>query len=89
MCLAIPGRVVELVDGTNDQLALVDVAGARRNINVGLLEEDDRVTAGDWILIHMGFALSRIDEAEAEHALSGLRILGSSDDDVGSPAQLR
>ncbi len=56
MCLAIPGQVVELVDATNGQLALVDVAGARRNINVGMLEDDEQVVAGDWILIHMGFA---------------------------------
>ena len=89
MCLAIPGQVVELVDATNGQLALVDVAGARRNVDVGMLEDDEQVVAGDWILIHMGFALSRIDQAEADQALAGLKMLGSSGLDVESGPHLR
>ncbi|WP_423847597.1 HypC/HybG/HupF family hydrogenase formation chaperone, partial [Aeromicrobium sp.] len=52
MCLGIPGRVVEVLDGYADQLALVDVEGAQRNINIGML--DDVPASGDWILIHMG-----------------------------------
>jgi hydrogenase expression/formation protein HypC len=66
MCLAIPGQVLEVVDEAN-HLAKVDVAGVRRNVNVGLLAEDgDGIAAGDWVLIHVGFAISKIDEAEAE-----------------------
>jgi len=78
VCLAIPGQVVELVDDTNGQLALVDVLGTRRNINVGLLEDDQTAVPGDWILIHMGFALSIVDEAEAARALGGLEMLGNT-----------
>lgn len=79
MCLAIPGLVVELVDGTNGQLALVDVLGARRHINIGLLEDDQVVAPGDWIIIHMGFALSRVDANEAARALGGLQMMGADD----------
>lgn len=65
MCLAIPGQVIELVDEQRS-LAKVDVAGVRRNVNVGLLDrEGDGVLAGDWVLVHVGFAISRIDEQEA------------------------
>ena len=65
MCLAIPGLVVELVDPVN-QIAKVDVVGVRRNINVSLLAgEDGGVVPGDWVLIHVGFAISKVDEEEA------------------------
>ena len=65
MCLAIPGQVVEIVDEAN-RLAKVDVAGVRRNVHVGLLDDDDGgVVAGDWVLIHVGFAISKVDEEEA------------------------
>ena len=76
MCLAIPGQVVEILDGTNGQVALVDILGAHRRINVGMLEDDDVAEPGDWILIHMGFALSKIDKAEAERAMATLELLG-------------
>ncbi|MGI8645544.1 MAG: HypC/HybG/HupF family hydrogenase formation chaperone [Nocardioides sp.] len=76
MCLGIPGRVVEMVEGYADQLALVDVLGKERRINIGMLE-DEVVSPGDWILIHMGFALERIDEDKAAEALSGLQMMGS------------
>ena len=79
MCLAIPGQVVEIMDGTNGQIALVDIVGAQRRINVGMLEDDDVAEPGDWILIHMGFALSKVDQAEAERAMSGLELLGQPD----------
>ena len=62
MCLAIPGQVVEVVDEVN-RLAKVDVAGVQRNVNIGLLDENGGV--GDWVLIHVGFALSQVDEEEA------------------------
>jgi len=66
MCLAIPGQVVEVVDEAN-RLAKVDVAGVRRNVNIGLLDSDSEggVGEGDWVLIHVGFAMSKVDEEEA------------------------
>ncbi len=79
MCLGIPGRVAEL-DGTNPHLAMVEVTGVRRRINIGLLE-DEGVVVGDWVLIHVGFAMSRIDEEEADRALHGLRLMGSGFDE--------
>jgi hydrogenase expression/formation protein HypC len=62
--LAIPGQVIEIVDDEN-RLAKVDVAGVRRNVNVGLLDGEGGVGPGDWVLIHVGFAISRVDEEEA------------------------
>lgn len=79
MCLGIPGQIVDL-DPTNDHLARVDVAGVVRRINVGLLEDDPAVI-GDWVLIHVGFAMSKIDETEAKRAMSGLIMLGQGFDD--------
>jgi hydrogenase expression/formation protein HypC len=77
MCLAIPGQVVELVDATN-QIATVDVVGVRRNINVSLLADDDGgVQVGDWVLIHVGFALSKVDEEEAHATLALLQQMGA------------
>jgi hydrogenase expression/formation protein HypC len=65
MCLAIPGEVIEVVDEAN-RLAKVDVAGVRRNVNIGLLDEGgEGVGPGDWVLIHVGFAISKVDEEEA------------------------
>ncbi|WP_280233350.1 HypC/HybG/HupF family hydrogenase formation chaperone [Nocardia cyriacigeorgica] len=78
MCLGIPGRVVGMVDGYHDQIALIDVAGEQRTVNVGLLE-DDPVRSGDWVIIHMGFAVSKTDAAGAAEAMSGLRLLGSGE----------
>jgi hydrogenase expression/formation protein HypC len=75
MCLGIPGQVVERVDGYGDQLALVDVVGGRRQINVGMLEGETLVP-GDWVIIHMGFALEKVDEAAARRALAGLELMG-------------
>ena len=65
MCLAIPGQILEIVDDAN-RVARVDVAGVRRNVNVALLDsEPGGVGVGDWVLIHVGFALSKVDEEEA------------------------
>jgi hydrogenase expression/formation protein HypC len=77
MCLAIPGQVVELVDPVN-QLARVDVVGVRRSINVSLLADDEGggVSPGDWVLIHVGFALSKVDEEEAHATLRLLEQMG-------------
>ena len=74
MCLAIPGKIVEIVDAEN-HIAKVDVGGVRRNVNVGMLEEDD-VRIGDYVLIHVGFAMSKIDEREAEETLRMLKEIG-------------
>ncbi len=76
MCLAIPGQVIEMVDPAN-QIAKVDVVGVRRTVNVGLLAEVG-VAPGDWVLIHVGFALSRIDEQEAQATLRLLEQMGSA-----------
>ncbi|MGP6159759.1 MAG: HypC/HybG/HupF family hydrogenase formation chaperone [Vulcanimicrobiaceae bacterium] len=76
MCLAIPGQVVEL-SREQPLLARVDVGGVRRNVNVGLLEEG--VEPGDWVLIHVGFALSKIGETEAQDQLRMLRALGEDE----------
>lgn len=78
MCLGIPGRVVEIPDGYHGQIALVDVAGETRRVNVGLLE-DEPARPGDWVIIHMGFAVEKTDEAGAGEALAGLRVLGSGE----------
>jgi hydrogenase expression/formation protein HypC len=76
MCLGIPGEVVQLLD-EHEHLAKVDVAGVRRTINIGLLE-DEGVQPGDWVLIHVGFAMSKIDEEEAALALSSLQMMGGA-----------
>ena len=77
MCLAIPGQVVEITDATN-RLAKVDVAGVQRTVNVGLLDADGAgAEPGDWVLIHVGFALSKVDEEEAAATLRLLEGLGA------------
>jgi hydrogenase expression/formation protein HypC len=78
MCLAIPGQILEVVDPAN-QIAKVDVVGVRRNVNVGLLGdgEGDGVAPGDWVLIHVGFALSKVDEEEAHATLALLEQMGA------------
>jgi hydrogenase expression/formation protein HypC len=77
VCLAIPGRVTEFVDEPL-RLAKVDVAGVQRTINVSLVDTDDRpAQVGDWVLIHVGFALSLVDEAEANETLTRLQAMGA------------
>ena len=80
MCLAIPGQILEVVDESN-RLAKVDVAGVHRNVNIGLLDGDGNGGAegarpGDWVLIHVGFAMSKVDEAEARATREFLEELG-------------
>ncbi len=77
MCLAIPGKIIEIVDVEN-QLAKVEVGGVRRNVNLGLLDD---VQVGDYVLIHVGFAMSKIDEKEALATLQLLQELGSYEDE--------
>jgi hydrogenase expression/formation protein HypC len=77
MCLAIPGQIVEFVDEPN-LLAKVDVAGVKRTINVGLLDaEGSGVETGDWVLIHVGFAISKVDEEEARATRELLERMGA------------
>jgi hydrogenase expression/formation protein HypC len=76
MCLGIPGQIVEVVD-PEYHIAKAEVSGVRRNVNVGLLAEGpDAVGVGDWVLIHVGFAMSKIDEEEARQTLEFLEALG-------------
>lgn len=77
MCLAIPGKIVALLDAEGDQ-AMVDVLGVRRKVDLGLLREDPPV-CGDWVLIHVGFAMSKIGEADALDQLRMLASLGEAD----------
>lgn len=79
MCLAIPGQIVEL-STRNAHLAKVDVSGIGRVVNIGLLE-DEALVPGDWVLIHVGFAMSKIDEDEAALALASLQLLGQAYDE--------
>ena len=73
MCLAIPGQILEFTDAEN-RLAKVDVAGVRRTVNIGLLDDTG---PGDWVLIHVGFALSKIDEEEAMATRRLLELMGA------------
>lgn len=77
MCLGIPGQIVEL-DAADPHRAIADVEGARREISIALFSEGSEppIERGEWVLIHVGFAMSRIDEAEAEQTLRSLRALG-------------
>jgi hydrogenase expression/formation protein HypC len=77
MCLAIPGKIVELLD-EDRSLAVVDVLGVRRKVDLGLLLEDPPST-GDWVLIHVGFAMSKIGEQDALEQLRMLTDLGESE----------
>jgi hydrogenase expression/formation protein HypC len=72
MCLGVPGEIVELLDAERG-LAKVDVGGVRREISTALVED---AAPGDWVLIHVGFALSKIDEAQAQEMLDALALLG-------------
>ena len=74
MCLAIPGKIIEL-DSENGMLALVEVVGVRRKVDLGLLQDEPPVP-GDWVLIHVGFAMSKISAADAEDQLRTLTMLG-------------
>ncbi len=75
ICLAIPGQIIDVVDDQN-RLAQVDVAGVHRNVNIGLLDGDGGVGPGDWVLIHVGFAISQVDEEEARATRELLERMG-------------
>jgi hydrogenase expression/formation protein HypC len=77
MCLAIPGKIVELVAGQN-HVGIVEVTGVRRKVQLGLLE-DDLPKTGDWVLIHVGFAMSKISEEDAMEQMRLLMALGETE----------
>ena len=84
MCLGIPGQVVGMLEGYGDQLALVDVAGEHRKVNVGMLPEET-FAPGDWVIIHMGFVVEKTDKAGADAAMAGLELMGRGRDIEASP----
>jgi len=77
MCLAIPGKIVEIVD-EESRIAKVDVGGVKRNINIGMLGRDEALV-GDYVLSHVGFAMSKVDEAQAADTLRILKQIGEFD----------
>lgn len=82
MCLGVPGQIIAIHDAVNN-LALVEVSGVRRLINIAFIVDEDLPPAtcvGAWVLVHVGFAMSRLDEAEAMHTLALLRKLGEFDE---------
>ncbi len=80
MCLGIPGQVLHMLEGYGGQLALVDVAGEPRKVNIGMLPEET-FEAGDWVISHMGFVVEKTDMAGADAALAGLKLMGSGSED--------
>ena len=80
MCLAIPGKIVEIVDEENS-IAKVEVGGVRRNVNVGMLDKEE-AAVGNYVLIHVGFAMTRIDEHEAQETLRVLEEIGQYQDEL-------
>jgi len=74
MCLGIPGQIIDIVDDENS-IAKVNVSGVKRNVNVFLVRPEG-IGPGDWVLIHVGFAMSKIDEKEALETMKGLNSMG-------------
>jgi len=86
MCLGIPGRIVK-IDDVEKKLATVDVSGVRRQVNVACIVNDEHPLescVGDWVLIHVGFAMSRIDEEEAAQTLQILTELGEAQEEIAA-----
>jgi len=76
MCLGIPGQIIDIVDDENS-IAKVDVSGVRRNVSVALVRPEG-IEPGDWVLIHVGFAMSKIDEVEAHETMKALLLMGQT-----------
>ena len=74
MCLGIPGQIIDIVDDENS-IAKVEVSGVRRNVSVALVRPEG-IGPGDWVLIHVGFAMSKIDEVEAQETMKALHMMG-------------
>lgn len=74
MCLAIPGKIVELLDDQN-QYAMIDVSGVKRKVNISLIKHEN-VNENDWVLIHVGFAMNKISEEQAKEQLQLLQEIG-------------
>ncbi|MBL1405676.1 MAG: HypC/HybG/HupF family hydrogenase formation chaperone [Rhizobiales bacterium] len=86
MCLGIPGQVVEISDATR-KLGMVDVSGIKREVNLACIVNEDHSLddcVGDWVLLHVGFAMSRIDEKEAALTMKVLRELGEAQEEIES-----
>lgn len=84
MCLGIPGRIVK-IDDVAKKLATVDVSGIKRQVNIACIVNEDHPVAscvGDWVLVHVGFAMSRIDEKEAALTLQVLTELGEAQAEI-------
>ena len=88
MCLAIPGKIVELVPDLPRTWRMVEVTGVRRRVDLGLLQ-DDLPAVGDWVLIHVGFAMSKISEHEAEDQMRMLADARRGRSRHGGGARLR
>lgn len=84
MCLGIPGRVIGMLEGYGDQLALVEIAGAERKVNIGMLPEET-FAPGDWVVVHMGFVVEKTDQTGAEKAMAGLELMGRGADPDRAP----
>ena len=86
MCLGIPGRIVEVTDVAN-KLGVIDVCGVRRQVNLACIVDEAHPIAscvGDWALVHVGFAMSRINEEEARLTLKVLEQLGEAHAEVAA-----
>ena len=87
MCLGIPGQIVAITDATR-MMAMADVSGVRREVNIACIAGDDPESAlGKWALIHVGFAMAEIDEAEAAETLEALRHLGEAQEELEAMAR--
>ena len=87
MCLGIPGRIVEITDPVN-KLGLVDVCGVRRQINLACIVDAQHPLercVGDWVLVHVGFAITKVDEHSAMQTLEAFRVMGLLDEEFGEP----
>lgn len=84
MCLGIPGRIVK-IDNATLKLATVDVAGVRRQVNIACIVDEEHpveTCVGDWVLVHVGFAMSRINEEQAAETLKILTELGEAQAEI-------
>ncbi|EIJ32902.1 HypC/HybG/HupF family hydrogenase formation chaperone [Thiothrix nivea] len=90
MCLGIPGQITEIIDADN-LLAKVDVGGVKREVNIACIVDDEHPAencVGDWVLVHVGFAMSRLDEEEAARTLALLEELGDMQAELDTMRQM-